>query len=67
MKVRSLSKHRDDIVNDNRMMSIGIIGFPKTQINPSGSTGINNKMSMVNVFNNSKKKEILVIILRVTE
>ena len=57
MKVRSLSKHRDDIGNDNRMMSIGIIGFPKTQINPSGSTGINDKMSMVNVFNNSKKKE----------
>ena len=41
MKVRSLSKHRDDIVNDNRMISIGIIGFPKTQINPSGSTSGN--------------------------
>ena len=41
MKVRSLSKHRYDIVNDNRMISIGIIGFPKTQINPSGSTSGN--------------------------
>ena len=36
--VRSLSKHIDDVVNDNRWKSNDIIGFTETQINPSNST-----------------------------
>ena len=34
---RSLSKHIDDIVSDDRIINNDIIGFTETKINPSGS------------------------------
>ena len=36
--VRSLPRHADDIVNDNRMINNDIIGSIETQIKPSDST-----------------------------
>ena len=38
--LRSLSKyiHIDDIVNDDRIINHGIMGFTEIQINPSDST-----------------------------
>ena len=36
--VRSLSKHINDIVSDNRIINNDIIGFTETQINSSDST-----------------------------
>ena len=36
--VRSLSKHIDDIVSDDRIINNDIMGFTETQINPSDST-----------------------------
>ena len=36
--VRSLPRHIDDIVSDNRIINNNIIGFTKTQIKPSYST-----------------------------
>ena len=35
---RSLSKHRDDTVSDDRVINNKVIGFTETQINPSDST-----------------------------
>ena len=51
--VRLLSKHIDDIGNDDRMINIDIIGFTKTQINPSGSTcKINETLTFFNIMFN---------------
>ena len=36
--LRSLSKHIDDVVSDDRIIHNNIIGFIETQINPSDST-----------------------------
>ena len=38
VNVRSLSKHIDDRVSDDRIINDGIIGFIETQIIPSDST-----------------------------
>ena len=54
--VRLLSKHTDDIGNDDRMINIGIIGLTKTQINPSGSTcEINETLKFFNIMFNKTK------------
>ena len=48
-----LSKHIDDIGHDDRMTNIDIIGFTKTQINPSGSTcKINEILKFFNIVFN---------------
>ena len=48
-----LSKHIDNIKNDDRMINIDIIGFTKTQINPSGSTcKINETLKFFNIIFN---------------
>ena len=47
--VRSLSKHINDIVCDNRIINNGIIGFTETKINPSDSTC--KIMETLNFFN----------------
>ena len=36
--VRSLPRHVDDIVSENRIINSNIIGFTETQIKPSDST-----------------------------
>ena len=51
--MRSLSRHVDDIVNDNRIINKD---FTKAQIKPSGST--RNKTETLNFFNiNSNNNE----------
>ena len=52
--MRSLSKHVDDIVTDNRVMNNDIIGFTETQINPSDSTC--KIIEILNLFNISFNK-----------
>ena len=47
--VRSLSKHTDDVVSDDRIKNNDIIGFRDTQINPSDSTC--KMMETLNFFN----------------
>ena len=56
--MKSLSKHVDDIVNDNRVMNNVIIGFTETQISPSDSTcKITETLNFFNInFNNNEKK-----------
>ena len=56
--MRSLSKHVDDIVNDNRVMNNDIIEFTETQINPSDSTcKIIETLNLFNIsFNKNEKK-----------
>ena len=56
--VRSLSKHINDIVCDDRIINNDIIGFTETQINPSGSTcKIMETLNFFNVnFNNDENK-----------
>ena len=56
--MRSLSKHVDDIVNDNRVMNNDIIEFTETQINPSDSTcKIIETLNLFNIsFNKNENK-----------
>ena len=56
--MRSLSKHIDDIVNDNRVMNNDIIEFTETQINPSDSTcKIIETLNLFNIsFNKNENK-----------
>ena len=56
--VRSLSKHINDIVCDDRIINNDITGFTETQINPSGSTcKIMETLNFFNVnFNNDENK-----------
>ena len=56
--MRSLSKHVDGIVTDNRVMNNEIIGFTETQINSSYSTcKIIETFNLFNInFNNNKNK-----------
>ena len=56
--VRSLSKHVDDIVSDDRIKNNDIIGFAETQINLSYSTcKIIETLNFFNIrFNNNQNK-----------
>ena len=56
--MRSLSKHVDDIVSDNRIKNKDIIGFAETQINLSYSTcKIIETLNFFNIrFNNNQNK-----------
>ena len=56
--MRSLSKHVDDIVNDNRVMNNDIIEFTETEINPSDSTcKIIETLNLFNIsFNKNENK-----------
>ena len=47
--VRSLSKHIDDIINDDKIINNYIIGFTETRINPSDFTC--KIMETLNFFN----------------
>ena len=55
---RSLLKHVDDIVSDNRIINNDVIGLTETQIKQSGSTcKIIETLSLFNInFNNNEKK-----------
>ena len=61
--VRSLSKHVDDIVTDNRVMNNDIIGFTETQINPSDSTcKIIETLNLFNISFNKNENKFLRLI-----
>ena len=61
--MRSLSKHVDDIVTDNRVMNNDIIGFTETQINPSDSTcKIIETLNLFNVSFNKNENKFLRLI-----
>ena len=55
---RSLLKHVDDIVSDNRIINNDVLGLTETQIKQSGSTcKIIETLSLFNInFNNNEKK-----------
>ena len=54
--VRSLPRHVNDILSDNRIINNDIIGFTETQIKPSDSTSkIIETLNVFNInFNNSE-------------
>ena len=56
--VRSLSRHVDDVVSDNRIINNDVIGFTETQIKASDSTcKIIETLNFFNInFNNNKNK-----------
>ena len=56
--MRSLSKHTDDIVSDDRIMNNGVMGFRETQMNPSDSTlEVIETLNFLNInFNNNENK-----------
>ena len=56
--MRSLSKHVDDIVSDDRIINNDILGFTETKIIPSGSTcEITETSNCFNFnFNNNENK-----------
>ena len=56
--MRSLSKHVNDILSDNRIMNNDIIGLTETQISLSDSTcRIDETLNFFNInFNNSEDK-----------
>ena len=61
--MRSLSKHVDDIVTDNRVMNNDIIGFTETQINPSDSTcKIIETLNLFNISFNKNENKFLRLI-----
>ena len=61
--MRSLSKHVDDIVTDNRVMDNDIIGFTETQINPSDSTcKIIETLNLFNISFNKNENKFLRLI-----
>ena len=61
--MRSLSKHVDDIVADNRVMNNDIIGFTETQINPSDSTcKIIETLNLFNISFNKNENKFLRLI-----
>ena len=58
--VRSLSKHTDDIVSDDRIINNDIMGFTETQRNPSDSTfKVSKTLDFFNInFNNNENKNL---------
>ena len=61
--MRSLSKHVDDIVTDNRVMNNDIVGFTETQINPSDSTcKIIETLNLFNISFNKNENKFLRLI-----
>ena len=56
--VRSLSRHVDDVVSDNRIINNDVIGFTETQIKASDSTcKIIETLNFFHInFNNNKNK-----------
>ena len=61
--MRSLSKHVDDIVTDNRVMNNDIVGFTETQINPSDSTcKIIETLNLFNICFNKNENKFLRLI-----
>ena len=58
--VRSLSKHTDDIVSDDRIINNDIMGFTETHRNPSDSTfKVIKTLDFFNTnFNNNENKNL---------
>ena len=67
--VRSLPRHVDDIISDNRIINNGVVGFTETQIKPSDSTcKVIETLNLFNInFNNNKNKFLILAYLFIND